>query len=199
MHNLAEEIGMPSFLQQRRTNIVIISAIAGAVWAIAPNSASAAPHDGKSPSSVSGCTSNSRIGGTRRITAYNQFTRATEDYGWFEWRYSNSGSCSGYQWVRLHIERALLLYNGGVFYPRYWRTNNSALTYYYPIQPSQVNITIWGGMWSALVSKMNPGTFNGKLFYSPGVVSCASLSDVFAHVSTWDFYGYSRLQGQICA
>jgi hypothetical protein len=186
--------------QKGRAQIVIMSAIAAAAWTTVPRSANAATHYGALPSSVSGCSSNFHIGTytSNRIKAYNNFTGETEDYGWFEWRYSNTGECRGHQWVRLHIERPLDIWGGGLFYTRYWKTNNVNVNYYYPIQPSLVNVTIRGPAWWTTASRLNPGTFNGRLLYSPNVQSCA-VFDEQALVGNWDLFGPATLQGRQCA
>jgi hypothetical protein len=156
-------------------------------------------NDGKSPSSVSGCSSNFHIGdySSNRIKATNRY--ATDDFGWWEWRYSNTGSCKGYQWVRLHVE-SLLAFPGTYLSTRYWRTNAPNNFIYTAVKPSVVNGTIYGGMWKVTpVSYLKPGTYDSQILYSPGVKSCADLASDLTVVGNWDFWDWAPMTAKICA
>ena len=155
-------------------------------------------HDGKSPSAVSGCSSNFHIGdySRNRIKASNRY--GTRDYGWWEWRYSNTSSCSGYQWVRLHIENQMP-FAGTYLSTRYWRMDAPSTFIFNAITPSVVNATIVGGLWSTTASVLNPGTYNGKILYSRGVKSCADLASDLAVVGNWDFWAWAAFTAKICA
>lgn len=157
-------------------------------------------YDGRNPSSVSGCSSNFHIGSysSNRIRVFNRFTGGTDDYGWWEWRYSNTGSCSGYQWVRLHIEKTLAI-SGTYLSTRYWRTNAPNTFFFYAVNPTDVNVRVWGGMWSTIASLLKPKTYDSQILYSRGVVSCADLASNLALASTWDFFGWAAIQARICA
>jgi hypothetical protein len=55
-------------------------------------------YDGWYPSGVSGCDRNYRVGAVTSI-----YQRGGTYYGWAEQRWSYSGACWGYQWIRLHV------------------------------------------------------------------------------------------------
>jgi hypothetical protein len=187
---------MSWFSQRRWAQIVILTAAASGAGVLAPRSAQAVS-TGNSPSSVSGCSSNFHIGSysSNRITAVDS-RGLSNDFGWFEWRYSNTGACKGHQWVRLHVE-SRIPFEDNYFYTKYWRTNDPSLTFYFPITPSLRNTRYDGPVWSAYVNVLSVGAHDGKLLYSPTTKSCATFdTDVLVG---FDIPTLVPLRGKQCA
>jgi hypothetical protein len=164
----------------------------------ASTSALSGANDGKSPSSVSGCSSNFHIGDykSNRIKATNQY--GTVDYGWWEWRYSNTGSCKGYQWVRLHVEYQLP-FPGTYLGIRYWRTNAPSSFIFTAVNASDLNAEVRGPNWVTIANVLKPRTYDSQILYSPGVKSCADLASDLSIANNWDLWAWAPLTAKICA
>jgi hypothetical protein len=195
-----DESKMPWFSQMRCGHVALVTAVTTSGWMVAPRPANAA--NGSLPSSVSGCSSNFHIGtySSNRIKTTNPDNKTVTDYGWWEWRYSNTGSCRGYQWVRLHIEHnlAISVEDGGYLKTDYWRTDNSSTQYYFTITPSIFKQYVQFGADLALTSIFKPGTFNGRLLYSPNSKACSTFH-TDALVVGFNLAQSTILQGYICA
>ena len=191
---------MPWFSQMRWGQVALMAAVTTSVWTIAPRSANAA--NGSLPSSVSGCSSNFHIGtySSNRIKTSNPVNTNLKDYGWWEWRYSNTGSCRGYQWVRLHIEQSLVISveDGGYLKTDYWQMDNSSTHYYFTIKPSRFKEWVQIGPAGDIASVLDPGTYNGRLLYSPNSKACSTFH-THALVPYFALFAIEVLRGAICA
>ena len=178
---------------------LVAAAIAVGLVGLSAPTAHAARNDGRLPSAVSGCSSNVWIGGgwDTRITAWNPHIGQYEDYGWFEWRYSGTGSCNGYQWIRLHIEKDLWIYGDGLLHMAECRADGVCV--WSEIQPSQADIWVQvGGMAQVFASVLRAGSyFDAQMIYSPTMQSCANFTSD-AIVNNYDYWSTSPIGGFAC-
>ncbi|NUR59362.1 MAG: hypothetical protein HOV87_11935 [Catenulispora sp.] len=136
-----------------RYALAIAAAALVAVVGIATPASAADPagrYDGQYPSAVSGCGSNVRVGGTKSV-----YDSRGVYYGWMEQRWSNSGSCWGYQWIRLHLTRGIPVA----------RWDDGSL--------GRVELTLANQFYSRHVTRtwyttnLASGTYNGRMLYAP--------------------------------
>ncbi len=184
-----------------KLQVLLASAAAAGVFGLSARPAHAGWHEGYLPSSVSDCRYNFRVGGGQndRITAYNPHTGRTEDFGWLEWRYSSNGECWGYQWIRLHIERAIPIAQNDWLWMATCRSDGVCI---YPGVQAQClwsqGCTVKGPAWEAYGSRLYAGDYDLALFYSPYWQSCASFLGSYVTIGNWDNYSYEPLYAYIC-
>jgi hypothetical protein len=191
---------MSWFSRGRLARLILAGAVVSTLVTVSASPAHAnAPLDGVWAGSVPACSSNHHIGtyANNRITAYNSYTGVQQDYGWFEWRYSSNGNCSGYQWTRLHIEQALYVYGGGWLVMEEWHDNPFVKVTPW-IRPQQIDVTVYGPAWVTTASILNPGVYDSGLLYSPYTQACADFVSQ-ALVWNWDLNGPAYIWGYICA
>jgi hypothetical protein len=196
---------MTWFVRKRIALLAVAGATVLAISALSAVPASANDtYDGRKPSTVSGCGSNYHIGtyAHNRITAWNPLGMSPgqwQDYGWAEWRESRTGSCNGYQWVRLHLERTLAVYAGGYLIMNEHQTAAPNKVIIPWVTPSHLNQPYWGPNFGPVTeSWLDPGTYDVALLYSFHTQACVSFGS-YALVQDWDNFTYASIHVDVCA
>lgn len=109
-------------------------------------------YDGYWSSTVSGCSSNIRVGSTKSI-----YDSRGVYYGWMEQRWSNSGACWGYQWVTVHITKTIPIErysDGSLGAVSITIADNYSSSYRYTD-------------WTSHRTSLGVGNYNSKILYAP--------------------------------
>lgn len=112
----------------------------------------AGKYDGRWSSTVSGCSSNIRVGSTKSI-----YDSRGVYYGWMEQRWSNSGACWGYQWVNAHITKAIPIER--------WSDGSLGTV---TITIDDLHSTNYRSTsWDSARTSLGVGTYASKILYAP--------------------------------
>lgn len=151
---------------------VALLTIIGALVATPATMHAASPgtYNGYYPSQVSGCSSSIRAE-NNTVSIYSPSTY----YGWAEQRYSSSGDCSGYQWIRLHVTNTMSMID----------KDFTAWEY-------EVGVTNYIPIWSITNGYLAPGTYDLQMLYVTSHRICAYISSVNYNEGGYFFgHGYS--------
>jgi hypothetical protein len=158
---------MGDALHIKTTNTLRLLATALATtWLVASTATPAAAADpagrcdGYYPSQVSGCATNVRINPVRSI-----YSTSGTYYGWAEQRYSNTRSCRGYQWIRLHVTKPIPI-------ARYDDGSLGWITVTLYSQPNTNHYVSWS---SGRTTSIGVGTYNLRLLYAPNDPLCGII------------------------
>jgi hypothetical protein len=137
-------------------------AVAAALSSTALSSAQAADpagrYDGWYPSGVSGCYRNYRVGAVTSI-----YQRGGTYYGWAEQRWSYSGACWGYQWIRLHVTQ-----------PIHIRAEQSGIPGHLLTHLRDDRAGRWTDTWE-MHREVSVGVHDQQLFYAPNDPLCGDI------------------------
>ena len=115
-------------------------------------------YDGRYPGEVPGCGGNIRVGPVRSI-----YSTLGTYHGWAEQRWSNRGSCWGYQWIRLHVTVGIPVarwHDGSIGY--LWTTLSSSRSARFTYTKDSITY-------------LAPGTYDRRMLYAPHDPLCGII------------------------